>query len=426
MTTNNISKRVAELSATLAPIDEAFTFLHLSEVMGIADDFICYNSPYYCNGLQRVDFEATFQSCIFETCGEYQVLRFFATEVYNSGEGTYQYFANELAHQNEDDYMDYGEYDNELEKRGCTEFKQIWIDRHGKTETITLSNPISLDSEVFCSVRSMHEWVSTTPKVFIPILTNINEYDDYCHTYAEDDEIILRDIRKRFFTHARKFNQEFVDEITSHGFSDDFIHFFRTFMVLSKHHIALPKGYNDIRIYFNCLESLEHEGKCITEPRNINPTELIAAYHKEQDRLAKEREERAKRMAIEDNVRFNKLHAYLFGIEFDDDLFHYKSLDSVEAYRIEGEIMHHCIFRTKYYNRHDVLSMHITDHEGNRVATCSINVERGEIIELQTMCNDPEWRKGNEYKHIWNTLMARMHTFPRQPKEQESLTRKVA
>ncbi len=113
----------------------------------------------------------------------------------------------------------------------------------------------------------------------------------------------------------------------------------------------------------------------------------------------------------------------------------YKSLDSVEEYRREGKIMHHCIYKCGFYEEHDMLALHITDHEGNRVATCTIDLLTRTIDQIQPIGNATgfkneygrEWKDEPEYKEIWNTIMARMHTLPKRTIKQENeQDRKVA
>lgn len=79
----------------------------------------------------------------------------------------------------------------------------------------------------------------------------------------------------------------------------------------------------------------------------INPDAVDVQNAVKQVKESKPKAEK-KPKAQKKEKEFAEKHSYLFNIHFDNGHFKFDSLDSVEAYRQEGKMMHHCIYRCKY------------------------------------------------------------------------------
>ena len=408
-------KRIAKLSPILKPITAPITENQYYELFQMAEECVSYRYDYLFSIGERNMFEGNFYSCIIERCKEYFVLRFVRFACSMGDERLHEYYT--LCQDkdfNFDEEFDFEEEDN-LDISDTHEYKQIWIDKHGNSYTIILDKQENgTTADTFITLDYKGVICPSIAKKMIDILPD--EYSNYCYT-GRNEELCLPMLKQAYIHLLDKWQKDFTDAVIAHGFVTECYKHSKSIRVAVKHRYTLPTDYETMKCYFAYLDSLVECGLCVTEPRFVCPQDIQKAYAKINLDIKRLQQEKEKREAAQKEKKFAKHHSYLFGIHFDNGHFRFDSLDSVEAYRKEGEIMHHCVFQSKYYNKHDVLTMHVSDMEGNRVATCSVDVVKGEIIELQTMCNNSIWREGDEYKEIWNTLMARMHTFPKPKKE---------
>lgn len=435
--TKMIQDRVAELSATLRPID-SYNIELTSEMHGEAEEFISYNTPYYYNGYQQVDFEGTYKGSILEKVGEFQVVRIFAATIFLDGEPYLDWFIGN----HDDDYWD-AEFDVPYsELKELKEVKQIWIGHDRQTFTVNIdTNDFGRDESYMVNVVSTQDWVTEHWCASI-ILNEVNELQNHCHDYCEPVLGWLLSAAREYV-----FREEpmFAEMVERYNRQKTILNCFRSIVIAHRHHFAFPTDGEGAALYCRYLDLLYKYNLDLHNPAIICPENIQKAYDTifaqvdalEAERIARlraEEAERERKRREREERDFNDNHSYLFNIEFTDDFFHYKSLDSIEAYKVEGDIMHHCIYNHGYYKEHHYLSMHIQDLEGNRVATCSINMQTRNIVCIQPIANDTGflktygiiWQTTNDYKRIWNTLMARMHTFPQYKPEPEISILKVA
>ena len=408
-------QRVVALSATLKPIKAPLTDNQYSELSEMAEETISYRYDYLFHIGERNSFNSSFYSCIIEKCKEYFVARFVRSDCYMGDEQLHEYYT--LCQDKDFDFNDEFEFEKEdtLDISNTYEYKQVWFDKYGNSHTIILDNQTdAATTDVFTSLRYEGTISPCVAKKMLDILPE--EYSDYCYT-GNNDDLCHPILKKHYLRLLDKWQKGFADAVIEHGFVTECYKYYRSIQVAVRHNYTLPTDYDTMQCYFAYLNALQRVGRCVTEPRYICPQDIMKAYRETDREFMRHVEELKKVYVALQEEEFTKHHSYLFGIHFDNGHFRFDSLDSVEAYRKEGEIMHHCVFQSKYYNKHDVLTMHVSDMEGNRVATCSVDVVKDEIVELQTMCNNSIWREGAEYKEIWNTLMARMHTFPKPKKE---------
>lgn len=413
------TKRIAALSTALKPITAPLTDNQYWELSGMAEECISYRYDYLFSIGERNSFEGYFDSCIIEKCKEYFVIRFVRFNGYMGDERLHEYYT--LCKDKDFDFDNDFEFEEEdsFDITDIREYKQIWIDKYGNSHIVTLNRlEDNASYDIFISLNSKDAISPAIAKKMLDILPD--EYSQYCYTSYDEEDLCLPVLKKHYIHLLDKWQKNFTEAVIEHGFVNECYKHCRSIKVAVKHNYILPTDYETLKCYFAYLDSLEKGGFCLTEPRYICPQDIRKAYENIDLEIKRQQEEKKKREAELKEKEFAKHHAYLFNIHFDNGHFKFDSLDSVEAYRREGEIMHHCVYQCCYYERHNILTLHISDLEGNRVATCSVDVVKGKIVELQTMCNNPEWRKSDEYKEIWNTLNARMHTFPKPQEEQGS------
>ena len=406
-------ERITALSATLKPIKAPLTDNQYCELYGMAEECISYRYDYLFSIGERNSFEGHFDSCIIERCKEYFVIRYVRFNGSMGDERLHEYYTL-CKDKDFDDDFEFEEEDS-FDISDIHEYKQVWIDKYANTCTIILENvedPFTTD--VFISLHYDGVNAPYIAKKMLDILPD--EYSNYCYT-GNNDTLCHAALKQHYIHLLDKWQKGFTDAVIEHGFVTECYKYYRSIKVAVKHNFTLPTDYDTMKCYFDYLDSLERCGLCLTEPRYICPQDIRKAYEEIDLETKRRKVEKEKRDAERKEKEFALHHAYLFNIHFDNGHFKFDSLDSVEAYRKEGEIMHHCVYQCRYYERHNVLTLHVSDLEGNRVATCSVDVVKGDVVELQTICNDAKWREGDEYKEIWNTLMARMHTFPKPKKE---------
>lgn len=70
----------------------------------------------------------------------------------------------------------------------------------------------------------------------------------------------------------------------------------------------------------------------------------------------------------------------------DDDI-EISVLDSLEAYREEGNKMKHCVFQCEYYAKTDSVILSAHDHSGNRIETVEFSLSQGKVVQSRGVCN---------------------------------------
>lgn len=166
--------------------------------------------------------------------------------------------------------------------------------------------------------------------------------------------------------------------------------------------MANQLGYDTRNIYYAC------------------PTDLRMLHNRMVRKIEGQRLQKQYEDAMKHNDEFIDKHSYLFGIEFNNGHFYFNSLDTIKDYMDEGIHMCHCVFKCRYYNKHDSLILHVQDGEGNSVATCEINVATRTIVQIQTIGNDEMWKDSSEYNEIYNFLKCRLHLFPKPQSKQKN------
>lgn len=156
--------------------------------------------------------------------------------------------------------------------------------------------------------------------------------------------------------------------------------------------ICLRRKYvvKDVEMWIDYLNLLSYFQKDLRNAHYVCPVNV----KKEHDRLVdrkrrvqeRERIERKRKKAIEDEKMYQELKAKFFGIEFGDDLIHISVLQSVNEVMQEGDAMHHCVFTNEYYLKPDslLLSARIKD---KRLETIEVSLTKFAVLQSRAACN---------------------------------------
>ena len=147
----------------------------------------------------------------------------------------------------------------------------------------------------------------------------------------------------------------------------------------------------DYGLWCDTLRLLERCGHDIRSVKYICPKDLKADHAKwlakatriEERRRNMERMERAKRQEAD----FYREKSCFFGIVISDNDIEISVLDSIEAFRAEGEAMKHCVFRCEYYAKSDSVILSAHDRQGNRIETVEFSIKQGKVVQSRGVCN---------------------------------------
>ena len=148
---------------------------------------------------------------------------------------------------------------------------------------------------------------------------------------------------------------------------------------------------DDYELWCDMVILLEMCGRDIRSDRYICPTDLKAEHDKwfakvtrmEEKRRMEEQMERAKAREAD----FYREKSRYFGIAISDNDIEISVLDSIEAFRAEGEKLHHCVFKCEYYAKKDSIILSAHDLSGTRIETVEFSIKQGEVVQSRGMYN---------------------------------------
>lgn len=158
--------------------------------------------------------------------------------------------------------------------------------------------------------------------------------------------------------------------------------------------ICLRNKYfvKDYITYFDYLELLRHFNKDLRSPKYVCPKDL----KKEHDKLVKKKRDIQKKRELEKQRQevakaekfYQELKSMFFDLQFTNGTLVIVPLKSVQEFMEEGDILQHCVFTNKYYNRKNslILSARI---DNTPVETIEVNLEKLQIEQSRGMKNTP-------------------------------------
>ena len=153
-----------------------------------------------------------------------------------------------------------------------------------------------------------------------------------------------------------------------------------------------PMTSDELTILLDYMDLLEHFGK---DPNRYNYQDMDTVQ-REHDRLLKKHEAILERQRLEEIKKREKEKLAIleskskyFGITFGNDRMVVIVLASLEDYKNEGKLQHHCVYSNAYYGKKDslVLSARMRDHPDKPVETVEISLKDGKILQCFGACN---------------------------------------
>ena len=156
--------------------------------------------------------------------------------------------------------------------------------------------------------------------------------------------------------------------------------------------ICLRHGYDikDVSLWCDMVSNLQYLVKDLRNPHYVCPENLEAAHDKYQQLADKKRyREDMEKRRNEDTKWDNKYKAMkkpYFGLLISDGEISMKVLQSVEDFYLEGEAMHHCVYKMGYYKKPEVLILSATI-AGKRIETVEVSLKSFKVVQSRAVCN---------------------------------------
>jgi hypothetical protein len=128
-------------------------------------------------------------------------------------------------------------------------------------------------------------------------------------------------------------------------------------------------------------------------PRYICPQDLRAAHAVTSEKIRRkrnaEKEAKEKKEIAQREEAYGKHIAPYLGLCFVAGDIEIRPLPTVMSVYEEGEAMHHCIYRMKYWQRTDTLLMSARDKEGKRLESIEVNLRDYKVLQSRGLQNQP-------------------------------------
>ena len=131
-------------------------------------------------------------------------------------------------------------------------------------------------------------------------------------------------------------------------------------------------------------EAIRKEARAAAEARIRNEEAEKIRRKRNAEEEAKERKEIAQK-----EEAYGKHIAPYLGLCFVAGDIEIRPLPTVMSVYEEGEAMHHCIYRMKYWQREDTLLMSARDKEGKRLESIEVNLRDYKVLQSRGLQNQP-------------------------------------
>lgn len=146
-------------------------------------------------------------------------------------------------------------------------------------------------------------------------------------------------------------------------------------------------GYEaEVSLWLDYLDLLDYFNKDLTNHAVVLPNDLKTEHDRLMDRKQKildAERERERRERQKEKIRiFNQKSGY-FGIRFGDDTMDVIVLSTIDEYKREGEVQHHCVYTNEYYAKPDslILSARKKTDPDKPVETIEVSLKDGRILQ---------------------------------------------
>lgn len=147
----------------------------------------------------------------------------------------------------------------------------------------------------------------------------------------------------------------------------------------------------DASLWCDYVDLLRFFCKDLHNARYVCPADLKAEHDKyvkkKKDYMERQRREKARKKALDDEAKFQEMKFRFFGIRFTDGLIQVQVLESVEEVMLEGDSLHHCVFTNEYHIKPDslILSARINDQ---RLETVEFSLAKLQVLQSRGLCNE--------------------------------------
>jgi len=307
--------------------------------------------------------------CAVTVKNEFQVLRFFhVTAFYKAGQKA-QYSTNEVARR--------------------------WIAPDGRHVNIARLRPLNFGYYIWnfgskLEIRPEKSWHNLSPDYIFPKQKLIPEirrsgYRGECYGISPFDlfHTLLSDSRAETLIKADE--TKLLRYFIHNGFS-------RINNYWQSIKICMRNGYqiNDASIWCDYIDLLHFFGKDLHNAKYVCPADLKTGHDryvkKKKEWLEREKSEKARIKAMEDEKRYKEMKAIFFGVQFTDGVIQVRVLESVEEIRREGDILKHCVFVNGYHLKPDSLILSATLN-GQKVETVELSISKLQVLQCRGVCN---------------------------------------
>lgn len=318
----------------------------------------------------------TYYTAYAQIVGEYQVIRYFVH---------YCYFnAKHEANIN------------------CWEITQLWIKENGKYEIVSLNHYLT----PYCETWTGDFEIRTQNRAYYSYYTGL-KYDIYTEDFHPKSQI--KGIYKKYGINTKLAGLTFLQAIRVIPGTPrletllkckqyNLLNLFSSQRLSDRYwpaiKICIRNNYKvkDAKTWIDYVDLLLYFKKDIHNAKYVCPINL----KKEHDRLVKKKRdiqrkqeaEQKRKQAQEWEVQFKALKGHLIGIVFYEDNLTIKTLDSVQEYLEEGDILHHCIFTNGYFLKKEsiCLSARIDDKP---VETIELSLSKMKVVQCHGKFNQP-------------------------------------
>lgn len=154
--------------------------------------------------------------------------------------------------------------------------------------------------------------------------------------------------------------------------------------------ICIRSGYTipDGSIWRDMVDLLCYLGKDINSPKYACPQNLKTEHDKlvwkSERQREREKTEKERQEALENEKDYLKAKRMFFGLTFTDNLILVKVIESVAEMFAEGRAMHHCV--GQYHKREDSLTLSATI-DGERIETVEVDLRTLKVMQSRGVCN---------------------------------------
>jgi hypothetical protein len=150
--------------------------------------------------------------------------------------------------------------------------------------------------------------------------------------------------------------------------------------------ICIRSAYTvgDAAIWRDYIDLLRFFGKDLHSAKYVCPADLNAEHdryvRKKREWQERERREKAREKALENETAYREMKSRFFGIQFTDGLISVRMLESVEEIMQEGDSLRHCVFTNEYHLKPDSLILSAC-MDGRRLETVEFSLSRMQVIQ---------------------------------------------